>query len=305
MNHQLVIENFIEVLASEKGLAANTRSSYKNDILQFFIIIKKNDSFPKEFTSDDIEKYIKLLKEKGLEKNSISRKLSSLNHFFNFMIEEDIIHLNPIKKLEFPKVNKKLPTIISMDQIDKLILHSKNDKSPNGIRLNVMIEILYATGIRISELVEMKISSLHEKKNFLLIYGKGNKERLVPISNNTKKTIDEYLKIRSFFMLKDQDSKWLFPSKQSSKGFISRQRFNQLLIELSHQAKLSIKRISPHKLRHAFATHLLENGIDLRSLQQMLGHSDISTTQIYTHVLKDRLKKIIEDSHPLSKIDIN
>lgn len=305
MNHQLVIENFIEVLASEKGLAANTRSSYKNDILQFFIIIKKNNSFPKKFTSDDIEKYIKLLKEKGLEKNSISRKLSSLNHFFNFMIEEKIIQLNPIKKLEFPKVNKKLPTIISMDQIDKLILHSKNDKSPNGIRLNVMIEILYATGIRISELVEMKISSLHEKKNFLLIYGKGNKERLVPISNNTKKTIDEYLKIRSFFMLKGRDSKWLFPSKQSSKGFISRQRFNQLLIELSHQAKLSIKRISPHKLRHAFATHLLENGIDLRSLQQMLGHSDISTTQIYTHVLKDRLKKTVEDSHPLSKIDIN
>ena len=304
MNYHLVIENFIEVLASEKGLAVNTRNSYKNDILQFFIIINKNDLSLKKLTSGDIEKYIKLLKEKGLEKNSISRKLSALNHFFNFMLEEKIVQLNPIKKLEFPKANKKLPTIISMEQIDKLIAHSKCDKSPNGIRLNVMIEILYATGIRISELVEMKISSLHEKKNFLLIYGKGNKERLVPISNNTIKTIDDYLKIRGFFMIKGYDSKWLFPSKKSSKGFISRQRFNQLLLDLSHKAKLSINRISPHKLRHAFATHLLENGIDLRSLQQMLGHSDISTTQIYTHVLKDRLKKIVEHNHPLSKIDI-
>ena len=305
MNYLLIIENFIEVLASEKGLTVNTRSSYKNDIVQFFSTIKKNNFSIKELNYSHIENYIKLLKDKGLEKNSISRKLSSLIHFFNFMVEEEIIKLNPINKLEYPKTNKKLPTIISMNQIDKLISFSKNDKTPAGIRLNVMIEILYATGIRISELVKMKLSSLHEKKNFLLIYGKGNKERLVPISNNTLESIDEYLKVRSFFLIKDNDSKWLFPSKQSSKGPISRQRFNQLLSDLSHKANLNIKNISPHKLRHAFATHLLENGIDLRSLQQMLGHSDISTTQIYTHVLKDRLKKIVEDGHPLSKVNIN
>ena len=173
MNYQTIIENFIEVLASEKGLSINTRSSYKNDILQFCSMLNKDNFSFKKFNAKDIENYTKLLKEKGLEKNSISRKLSSLNHFFNFMMEEGIVQLNPINKLEFPKQIKKLPTIISMDQIDKLISYSKNDKTPNGIRLNAMIEILYATGIRISELVEMKISSIHEKKKFSIDLWKG------------------------------------------------------------------------------------------------------------------------------------
>ncbi len=173
-----------------------------------------------------------------------------------------------------------------------------------GIRLYTMIEILYATGIRISELVEMKLSSIYEDKNFLLVSGKGNKERLVPISKNTRETLDKYLTIRSHFISEKITSIWLFPSKQSSVGHITRQRFNQLLNELNLRADLGIKNISPHKLRHAFATHLLENGMDLRSLQQILGHADISTTQIYTHVLKERLKEIIKDNHPLSKVDL-
>ena len=168
-----------------------------------------------------------------------------------------------------------------------------------------MIEILYATGIRITELVEMKLSSLYEDKNFLLIIGKGQKERLVPVSSQTRDTINVYLKIRKKFISDNNESKWIFPSKQSSKGHITRQRFNQLLNKLNEKGNLGIKRISPHKLRHAFATHLLSNGIDLRSLQQMLGHSDISTTQIYTHVLKERLKQVIKDNHPLSKIDLS
>ena len=168
-----------------------------------------------------------------------------------------------------------------------------------------MIEILYATGIRISELVEMKLSSIYEDKNFLLVSGKGNKERLVPISKKTRETLDKYLTIRDNFISDKNNSVWLFPSKQSSIGHITRQRFNQLLNELNLHADLGIKKISPHKLRHAFATHLLENGMDLRSLQQILGHSDISTTQIYTHVLKERLKEIIKDNHPLSKVDLD
>jgi integrase/recombinase XerD len=305
VNNQLILENFLEVLASEKGLAVNTRISYKNDILQFLVFLEKNKKKINEISPIDIEKFTSKFTTQGLEKSTISRKMSALSHFFIFLLEENIIKSNPIHELDLPKQIKKLPKILSVDQVEKLIKSSREDQSVNGIRLNTMIEILYATGIRISELVEMKLSATYAEKNFLLIQGKGNKERLVPISENTEDKIKDYLKIRNEFINNDTDSKWLFPSKQSSKGHITRQRFNQLLQTLCERVNLNNIRISPHKLRHAFATHLLANGVDLRSLQQMLGHADISTTQIYTHVLKDRLKKLVSDNHPLSKIEIN
>ena len=305
MNNYLILENFLEVLASEKGLAVNTRISYKNDILQFLVFLEKNKKKINEITSIDIEKFTSKFTTQGLEKSTISRKMSALSHFFIFLLEENMIKRNPINELDLPKQIKKLPKILSVDQVEKLIKSSREDQSINGIRLNTMIEILYATGIRVSELVEMKLSATYAEKNFLLIQGKGNKERLVPISENTEDKIKDYLKIRNEFINNDTESKWLFPSKQSSKGHITRQRFNQLLQTLCERVNLNNIRISPHKLRHAFATHLLANGVDLRSLQQMLGHADISTTQIYTHVLKDRLKKLVSDNHPLSKIEIN
>ena len=305
MNNYLILENFLEVLASEKGLALNTRISYKNDILQFLVFLEKNKKKINEITSIDIEKFISKFTTQGLEKSTISRKMSALSHFFIFLLEENIIKSNPIHELDLPKQIKKLPKILSVDQVEKLINSSREDQSVNGIRLNTMIEILYATGIRVSELVEMKLSATYAEKNFLLVQGKGNKERLVPISENTEDKIKDFLKIRNKFLNNDSESKWLFPSKQSSKGHITRQRFNQLLQTLCERVNLNNIKISPHKLRHAFATHLLANGVDLRSLQQMLGHADISTTQIYTHVLKDRLKKLVSDNHPLSKIEIN
>ena len=305
MNNYLILENFLEVLASEKGLAVNTRISYKNDILQFLVFLEKNKKKINEITSIDIEKFTSKFSTQGLEKSTISRKMSALSHFFIFLLEENMIKRNPINELDLPKQIKKLPKILSVDQVEKLIKSSREDQSINGIRLNTMIEILYATGIRVSELVEMKLSATYAEKNFLLVQGKGNKERLVPISENTEDKIKDFLKIRNKFLYNDSESKWLFPSKQSSKGHITRQRFNQLLQTLCERVNLDNIKISPHKLRHAFATHLLANGVDLRSLQQMLGHADISTTQIYTHVLKDRLKKLVSDNHPLSKIEIN
>jgi integrase/recombinase XerD len=305
VNNYLILENFLEVLASEKGLAVNTRISYKNDILQFLVFLEKNKKKINEITSIDIEKFTSKFTTQGLEKSTISRKMSALSHFFIFLLEENMIKRNPINELDLPKQIKKLPKILSVDQVEKLIKSSREDQSINGIRLNTMIEILYATGIRVSELVEMKLSATYAEKNFLLVQGKGNKERLVPISENTEEKIKDYLKIRNEYINNEKESKWLFPSKQSSKGHITRQRFNQLLQTLCERVNLNNIRISPHKLRHAFATHLLANGVDLRSLQQMLGHADISTTQIYTHVLKDRLKKLVSDNHPLSKIEIN
>lgn len=305
MKNTSLVENFLEVLASEKGLARNTIQSYKSDLDQFINFIEKKECDIKRLSVDNINEFIYSFQNKGFERTTISRKISSLSHFFNFLLEEKIIDLNPINHLEIPKQKKKLPIILSNKQVDKLLEFTKEDKTPKGIRLYTMIEILYATGIRITELVEMKLSSLYEDKNFLLIIGKGQKERLVPVSSQTRDTINVYLKIRKKFISDNNESKWIFPSKQSSKGHITRQRFNQLLNKINEKGNLGIKRISPHKLRHAFATHLLSNGIDLRSLQQMLGHSDISTTQIYTHVLKERLKQVIKDNHPLSKIDLS
>jgi len=299
------VEHFLEVLASEKGLSKNTLYSYKIDLDQFINFVKKKNIKTKEFKDKDINEFISTFNNKGYEKSTVSRKISSLTHFFNFLLDEKEIDINPLSNFENPKQIKKLPIILSNKHIDKILEFTRQDQSATGIRLYTMIEILYATGIRISELVEMKLSSIYEDKNFLLVSGKGNKERLVPISKNTRETLDKYLTIRSHFISEKIKSIWLFPSKQSSLGHITRQRFNQLLNELNLRADLGIKNISPHKLRHAFATHLLENGMDLRSLQQILGHADISTTQIYTHVLKERLKEIIKDNHPLSKVDLS
>ena len=193
--------------------------------------------------------------------------------------------------------------LLSNDQVDRLLDAAKEDNSSRGLRLLTMIKILYATGIRVSELVELKLSSLYEKENFIFVTGKGNKERLVPVDQNTLITIQKYLKVRVEFLKKsNNENKWLFPSRNSKLGHITRQRFHQLLKVLCKETNIDSKYVSPHKLRHAFASHLLANGMDLRSLQILLGHSDISTTQIYTHVLSDRLKKTVEDNHPLSKI---
>lgn len=239
----------------------------------------------------------------GFERSTILRKLSSLGHFFDFLVTENILKDNPFSQISIPKKNSKLPIFLTNDQVDRLLETAKNDDSIKGLRLFTMIEILYATGIRVSELVGLKLSSLYEKENFIFVTGKGNKERLVPVDQNTLSTIEKYLKVRVEFLNADKnEDKWLFPSRNSKLGHISRQRFHQLLKVLCKEANIDAKYVSPHKLRHAFASHLLANGMDLRSLQMLLGHSDISTTQIYTHVLSDRLKSTVEDNHPLSKV---
>ena len=298
------ILNFLEMLEIERGLAKNTITSYKNDLNQLNqFCIDKNINITK-LNEDNLEKYLSKFVTKGFEKTSLARKISSYTQFFDFLINERLINSNPIKNIKQPKLENKLPTLISIDDIQKLINYSRGDKSNLGIRLNCMIEIMYATGIRVTELVTMTLASLYQDKNFIIILGKGNKERLIPVSKDTQNTINKYLKIRKFFTNKDIEVKWLFPSKKSKAGHITRQRYSQLLLDLSNEANLKIKKISPHKLRHAFASHLLANGADLRSLQQMLGHEDISTTQIYTHILDERLKQIVKDKHPLSKVSI-
>jgi integrase/recombinase XerD len=302
MNENNYISNFLEMIVIERGLAKNTLTSYKNDLDQLNEFCKKKNLNTIKLDEKNLEDYLSKFINQGYEKTSLARKISTYTQFFDFLIEEKLIANNPIKNIKQPKLDSKLPFIISVEDIQSLISNSKQDKSNLGIRLNCMIEIMYASGIRVSELVTMTLASLYQDKNFIIISGKGNKERLIPISKDTQDTINNYLKIRKFFFNKNKEVKWLFPSKQSKVGHITRQRFSQLLSLLSDKAGLKIKKISPHKLRHAFASHLLANGADLRSLQQMLGHEDISTTQIYTHILDERLKQIVKDKHPLSKV---
>ena len=301
MQKNTYIDNFIEMIIIERGLSKNTSISYKSDLQQLEkYCIKKNENII-NLDENKLEIFLSGFRSKGFEKSSLARKISSYTQFFDFLIEEKLIKINPIKNIKQPKQDSKLPIIISVKEIEKIIQYSKKDTSTLGIRLNCMIEIMYASGIRVSELVTMTLSSLYQDKNFIIISGKGNKERLIPISKDTQNTIGNYLKIRKLFVKNDNEVKWIFPSKQSIAGHITRQRFAQLLNLLVSKANIKINRISPHKLRHAFASHLLANGADLRSLQQMLGHEDISTTQIYTHVLDERLKQIVKENHPLSK----
>ncbi|MDA9591667.1 site-specific tyrosine recombinase XerD [Pelagibacteraceae bacterium] len=302
MNENNYISNFLEMIVIERGLSKNTATSYKNDLDQLNEFCKKKSLNIIKLDEKNLEDYLSKFINQGYEKTSLARKISTYNQFFDFLIEEKLIADNPIKNIKQPKLDSKLPFIISVEDIQSLISNSKKDKSNLGIRLNCMIEIMYASGIRVSELVTMTLASLYQDKDFIIISGKGNKERLIPISKDTQNTINNYLKIRKFFFSKNKEVKWLFPSKQSKGGHITRQRFSQLLSLLADNADLKIKKISPHKLRHAFASHLLANGADLRSLQQMLGHEDISTTQIYTHILDERLKQIVKDKHPLSKV---
>ena len=302
MNENNYVSNFLEMIVIERGLAKNTASSYKDDLNQLADFCKKKNLNILELDEKKLEEYLSKFINLGFEKTSLARKISTYTQFFNFLIDEKLIDNNPTKDIKQPKLDSKLPVILSVSDIQNLINFSKQDISNLGVRFNCMIEIMYATGIRVSELVTMTLASLYQDKNFIIISGKGNKERLVPISKDTQDTINNYLKIRSFFFNKDKEVKWLFPSKQSKIGHITRQRFSQLLSSLADGANLKAKKISPHKLRHAFASHLLANGADLRSLQLMLGHEDISTTQIYTHILDERLKQIVKDKHPLSKV---
>jgi integrase/recombinase XerD len=302
MNENNHISNFLEMIVIERGLAKNTAFSYKNDLNQLNEFCKKKNLSILKIDEKKLEDYLSKFIDQGFEKSSLARKISTYTQFFDFLTVEKIIKNNPIKNIKQPKLDSKLPVIISIKDIQNLISYSKRDISNLGKRLNCMIEIMYASGIRVSELVSMTLASLYQDKNFIIISGKGNKERLIPISKDTQNTINDYLKIRKFFFNKNKEVKWLFPSKQSKIGHITRQRFSQLLSLLADKADVQIKKISPHKLRHAFASHLLANGADLRSLQQMLGHEDISTTQIYTHILDERLKQIVKDKHPLSKI---
>ena len=284
-----IIRSFLDSLYIEKGLSKNTVSSYKNDISSFLSWLNKKQINYQQVSSKNINQFISNLFNSGLKSSSINRKISSIKHFYLFLSKKKIIKYSPVDEIETPKQEKYLPISMSEDEVERLL------SSPNSNRIierrdKAMIEILYATGMRISELVNLKLTDVDFNRSVLKVFGKGSKERLVPYGEKAAEALDIYLRDR-----KRSDSKNVFLSNRGSQ--ITRGAFWQRI-------KIYIKRenlkssISPHTLRHAFATHLLNRGADLRSVQILLGHSDLSTTQIYTHIAKQRLGEILKKHHP-------
>ena len=296
------VEQFLEMLIAERGASSNTCTSYLNDITNFDKFLNGAETTLEDATTDDIRRYLRHRSEVGANNPTISRNLSVLRQFFKFLQSENVRLDNPALNVDGPKVSRTLPKVISEDDVEALLKAAHKLQTAEGIRLTCLLEIAYASGLRVTELVSLPTDALNLTSETLLISGKGGKERLVPLTFSAMNAIVAYEKVRSNFLKGNKTSNFLFPSR-SKQGHLTRRRLGQLLKELAMQAGLDPTLISPHVLRHAFASHLLNRGADLRSLQKMLGHSDISTTQIYTHVQKERLHAVVSSFHPMSKKD--
>lgn len=277
------IDLFLEAMAAERGRALNTLTSYASDL---HAADKAISGGLLNATADDLSAYLSALPDKA---SSISRKASALRGFYKFLMLEKIITKNPAANLELPKREKLLPKLLTTDEID-LIISSAGD-TRNATRLRAMIELLYASGLRVSELCTLPVTAIMPGR--LLIHGKGAKERIVPMHSGAEAALAKWMEIRG-----DTDSKFVFPSN-SKTGHITRDGFFKILKKCSVLAGIDPNRVSPHVLRHSFASHLLAGGANLRAIQTMLGHEDISTTQIYTHVMPDRLIETVQNCHPL------
>ena len=296
------VEQFLEMLIAERGASSNTCTSYLNDISNFDKFLSGAETTLEDATTDDVRRYLRHRSEVGANNRTISRNLSVLRQFFKFLQSENVRLDNPALNVDGPKVSRTLPKVISEDDVEALLKAAHKLQTAEGIRLTCLLEIAYASGLRVTELVSLPTDALNHTSETLLISGKGGKERLVPLTSSAMNAIVAYEGVRIDFLKGNNTSKFLFPSR-SKQGYLTRRRLGQLLKELAIQAGLDPTIISPHILRHAFASHLLNRGADLRSLQKMLGHSDISTTQIYTHVQKERLHAVISSYHPMAKKD--
>ncbi|MBL6623950.1 MAG: tyrosine recombinase [Rhizobiales bacterium] len=302
------IENFIEMMAVERACSRNTQYAYSKDLYYFCKYLEGRKINFMRIDQEIIREYLKYINKNDIKNNTSARKLSSLRQFYKFLFQENILSHNPMNGIESPKISKNLPKIISVNFIMELIEHVKSeiDQNPSDLinkyrlqRFLSQIEILYSTGIRVSELLSIKLSHFNRSSSFLVVNGKGNKERIVPLTENAIREINQYIALLG--NIYDLDNLvFLYPGL-GGKSTMTRQYFAKQLKFHSRAAGLDPNQISPHVIRHAFASHMLSNGADLRAVQQMLGHSDISTTQIYTHILDEKLKATIKENHPLSK----
>jgi integrase/recombinase XerD len=304
------IESFLESLAVERGAAANTLAAYGRDLRHFEAHVEKRGGTAITADAAAIRAYLAALGRKGIAATTAARRLSALRQFHRFLVAEAVRAEDPTLVIDGPRRARPLPKVLSEAEVDSLILAAREKAltgpAAEGTRLVALIEILYATGLRVSELVRLPYSAVARESRFLLVTGKGGKERMVPLSDPARRAIADYLPHRARFLAGGQrgggpaPGDWLFPSRGRG-GHLSRQGFARLLKGLAVVAGIDPSAVSPHVLRHAFASHLLAHGADLRSVQQMLGHADISTTQIYTHVLDSRLRALVGEHHPLAR----
>lgn len=301
------LEPFLEMLQAERGAALNTIEAYRRDLEQFADYLRKRKLSPETITHEGIEGFLASLAKAKMAPSSAARKLSCIRQFFSFLYQEKYRADNPALHLKAPKKARTLPDVLSIADIAALTEASKQSSSPEALRLHALIAVLYASGLRVSELMTLKLSHLQKNKlaplgydPFLMVRGKGSKDRLAPLNQVALAALLAYLPHRNHFEAEGRSTQWLFPSS-SAEGHLTRQRFGQLLKETALTAGLDATYISPHALRHSFASHLLEGGADLRVIQELLGHASITTTQIYTHVAGARLQSLVEDHHPLAR----
>jgi len=290
------LKDYLALLKVEKNLTKNTISSYKNDLnvfLKYMEDIGIKDL--SEISSENISSFFLSLKNLGLNERSSARYFSSIRGFFKYLIKNDYLESSPIEKMKAPKISRKLPTVLSVDEIN-LLLNSPSTEDKFGIRDKAILEVFYACGLRVSELINLKIVDLFLNENLIKVFGKGRKERLVPIGSTAIACIENYLlQSRPFLKKNLQSENYLFLNNRGRK--FSRMGIWKIVKRYVEMSNIK-KEIHPHTFRHSFATHLIEGGADLRSVQEMLGHSDISTTQIYTHIDRDYIKKVHKMYHP-------
>ena len=310
MNDDRLIDLYLDMLAAERGAAANTLEAYRRDLADFAEKLRARGGAIARAQSDDIRRYLGSLSGQ-FSAASVARRLSAIRQLYRFLYAEGTRKDDPAAAIEGPKRGRPLPKVLSVSHVDRLLGAARAGMDAarptverlRAARLNCLLEVLYATGLRVSELVALPASAARRDERMLIVRGKGNKERLVPLNQAARQAMRDYLALREEAQPKKgsvKASKWLFPSFGAS-GHLTRQHFARDLKVLAAAAGLKPRQVSPHVLRHAFASHLLQNGADLRSVQTLLGHADISTTQIYTHVLQERLKSLVRDLHPLGE----
>jgi integrase/recombinase XerD len=292
-------EAFIEMLSAERGASKNTEAAYSADLKNLEAFLARRKQKPVTANADALRAYLKSLDYLGMTPRTVARRLSVIRQFFRFLLAERRREDDPASTLDSPRLGRSLPKVLSRVEVDRLI-EAAQAKGGDGGRMETLLEILYGTGLRVSELVTLPLTAAERDPTMLVVRGKGDKDRLVPLSDPSRSAIAKWLHVRAATLGMDETSRYLFPSRGRT-GHLTRQRFAQLLKESALAAGIDPARVSPHVLRHAFASHLLEAGADLRSVQLMLGHADIATTQIYTHVIPEKLRSLVEDKHPLAR----
>lgn len=309
------LESFLEMMSAERGAAANTLASYERDLTDLREFLGSRGQSLTEAATSDLSAYLTHLSAQGFAATSQARRLSSMRQFYRFLYSEGLRSDDPTGIIEAPKKGLALPKTMSVADVNRLLGLAAQEAATEGpgqlarIRMHLLLELLYATGMRVSELVSLPVKVLRQEGRFLMIRGKGNKDRMVLLSRAAIEAMEKYEAARKALASEKgkatkkaeaTDSPWLFPSN-SKEGYLPRQVFARDLKDIAVRAGLHPSAVSPHVLRHAFASHLLQNGADLRAVQELLGHSDISTTQIYTHVLEERLQELVQTHHPLAK----